>query len=526
MDPSAESSHPRSMRDDADEDLVPGTVVGEYVISQKIGAGAFGDVYAGEHPIIGKKVAVKVLRRHVASDPDMISRLIAEARAVNKIRQINIVDIFSFGLLEDQQRHYIVMELLEGQTLGDLLRKNGRVSIAKVIHILQGIAAALDAVHEAGITHRDLKPDNVFLTMTRDGSYTPKLLDFGMAKLMGDDVAHRTSAGAVIGTPMYMSPEQARGKSADSRADIYALGVITHEMLTGTPPFLGDSGIDVLVQHVSEQPPPMSTICPDVPKVLDAPVLAMLAKRPGDRPATAGEAVRALVEHSLSMFENELTGNDTGESNSRPGSQELTPPELVSSADSNSGAPRERPKVRTENSHAFNGLSDNHRTEKETSASPPSPRIWIFVAAAMLGLGTWGILRMTKRSPNVTEIVTHGYPRPSTSAIEPAPTPSIVPTAVPTTISLRLDTQPADVEVWVDDRKLGNTSSPMILPRNTQPMVLQLKKPGFKDLRIEVIPDRDQARTEVLVVVPNKTRATNDPAGKQDALEKVLGGRD
>ena len=278
-----------------DDGLAPGTMVGEYRIQSKLGAGTFGDVYAGEHPLIGKRVAVKVLNQRFASDPVIISRFIAEARAVNKIRQRNIIDIFSFGVLADLERHYFVMELLDGLTLGALMDANGRLPLPVVLQIVRGIADALDAVHEAGITHRDLKPDNVFLATERDGTYFPKLLDFGIAKLLGENAAHKTGSGMVLGTPRYMSPEQARGKRADHRADIYALGVMIHEMVTGRPLFVGESSVDVLLMHAADPPPRMSSVCPDLPPALDAPILAMLEKNPKDRPASAGQAIAALI---------------------------------------------------------------------------------------------------------------------------------------------------------------------------------------------------------------------------------------
>src|SRR3954454_14984867 len=224
----------------ADVGLVPGTMVGEYRIERKLGAGTFGDVYAGEHPLIGKRVAIKVLNQRFATDPVMVSRFVAEARAVNKIRQRNIIDIFSFGVLPGQSRHYFVMELLDGRTLGALMAERGRLPVAVVLPIIRGIADALDAVHEAGITHRDLKPDNVFLATERDGTWFPKLLDFGIAKLIDHEGSQRTSTGVVMGTPRYMSPEQARGRKVGPAADIYALGVMIHEMLTGAPVFNGE----------------------------------------------------------------------------------------------------------------------------------------------------------------------------------------------------------------------------------------------------------------------------------------------
>jgi serine/threonine-protein kinase len=280
-----------------DGPLEPGAMVGEYRVDRRLGAGTFGAVYAGEQPVIGKRVAIKVLHRKFASDAGVVSRFVAEARAVNRIRHRNIIDIFSFGALE-KKGPYFVMELLDGMTLGELLRHETRLGLAEAIPILRGIADGLDAAHEAGITHRDLKPDNIFLAAEKGGGYFPKLLDFGVAKLADDLTAHKTATGAAIGTPSYMAPEQCRARRVDHRADIYALGVVIHEMLTGQRLFQADSAMDVLMMHVGEPPRPMSEVCPDLPRELDAPVLAMLAKRPEHRPSSAGVAVAALAERA------------------------------------------------------------------------------------------------------------------------------------------------------------------------------------------------------------------------------------
>ncbi|WP_437644223.1 protein kinase domain-containing protein [Sorangium sp. So ce362] len=274
--------------------LAAHTMVGEYRIERKLGAGTFGEVYAGEHPIIGKQVAIKVLNGRFAAQPQAVARFVAEARAVNRIRQRNIIDIFSFGVLQELQRHYFVMELLDGLTLGELCRRRRRLPFPTIVPILRGIADALDAVHEAGITHRDLKPDNVFLAAERDGTWFPKLLDFGIAKLA--DGSEETSTGVVLGTPQYMAPEQARGQRIGPPADIYALGVMIHKMLTGKHLFTGESAVEMMYKHVSNPPPRMSSVCADLPRELDLPVLAMLEKRAGDRPPSASRAVAALLD--------------------------------------------------------------------------------------------------------------------------------------------------------------------------------------------------------------------------------------
>jgi serine/threonine-protein kinase len=277
--------------------LAPGTRVGDYRLDRLLGQGTFGDVYAAAHVESGQQVAIKLLLDAFCSDAQLVARFTAEARAVSRVRHPAIVEIYSFGLLEGG-RHYLVMELLHGESLGQRLVREPRLSIAEACSILERVAAALDAAHSAGVVHRDLKPDNIFLARDAAGSVAPRLVDFGVAKLVDDDMGMKTATGAVIGTPRYMSPEQCRGKRVDHRADIYALGVLAQVMLTGKPPFSGETAVDLLLLHTTEPPPPMSRVCPDLPTELDAPVLAMLAKKPADRPASAGAAVAALVERA------------------------------------------------------------------------------------------------------------------------------------------------------------------------------------------------------------------------------------
>lgn len=278
----------------AEPTLASGTMIGEYRIEKKLGEGSFGTVYAGIQPLIGKKVAIKLLHKRMSSEPEIVARFIDEARAANRIGHRNIIDIFSFGVHGGNQ-HYFVMEFCEGMTLGQLLQQKKRLTPTEALPILRGIADGLDAAHQAGVTHRDLKPDNVFLVRIKDNQYFPKLLDFGVAKLAKEDGAQQTATGVSIGTPRYMSPEQCRGKKVDHRTDIYALGCVAHEMLTGKPVFDADSTVDLLFKHMTEPPPPMSSVLPNLPPELDAPVLEMLAKRPLGRPTSAGAAIDALA---------------------------------------------------------------------------------------------------------------------------------------------------------------------------------------------------------------------------------------
>ena len=268
-------------------DLVAGDVVGEYVVEELLGQGGMGQVYSALHPLIGKKAAIKVLRLELCMAAESVERFIREARAVNQIGHPNIVDIFAFGELADH-RSYFVMEKLTGESLQARMERK-RLSRNEVCSIGESIASALDAAHEKQIIHRDLKPENIFLQAVRGKPSTVKLLDFGIAKLTGDDEQRlaSTRTGAMLGTPMYIAPEQARGLRIDHRVDIYSLGVLLFEMVVGRLPFQAESAMDLVMKHINEAPPTLASVDPSVPPMLDALVDQMLAKDPKVRPTLA-----------------------------------------------------------------------------------------------------------------------------------------------------------------------------------------------------------------------------------------------
>ena len=267
-----------------DKTLEAGTVVGDYVVEAKLGEGAFGRVYRAVHPIIGRLVAIKVLNRALSTDPHAVSRFISEARALVGIASPHIVDIFSFGALPDGRQYYI-MELLDGMSLGAFIQERGALEVPLAVRLLAGMADALSSAHAAKVVHRDLKPENVLIVFDRNGEPLPKLLDFGVAKLLGDrKLGHHTSTGAMVGTPAYMAPEQALGLEIDHRADIYAFGVVAFEMLTGQLPFDANSVLELIRKHTSEPPPLLSTVRPELGASLDAPLGRMLEKDPKAAP--------------------------------------------------------------------------------------------------------------------------------------------------------------------------------------------------------------------------------------------------
>jgi serine/threonine-protein kinase len=273
----------------AGAELAPGQMVGEYQVERLLGEGGMGRVYAAIHPLIAKRAAIKVLRPELSHDPATVERFVREARSVNQIGHPNIVDIFAFGTLPDA-RHYFVMEWLQGESLATRLAR-GPLPLALAVDVLDAIASALAAAHAAGIVHRDLKPDNVFLV---GAAPIVKLLDFGIAKLLGTDAGiDQTATGALIGTPAYMSPEQARGELVDTRSDLYALGTLAFEVLTGEMVFQANSAAEIVARHLFEPARHVRELRPVVPGALDALITALLAKEMTARPSLA--EVRATL---------------------------------------------------------------------------------------------------------------------------------------------------------------------------------------------------------------------------------------
>ena len=287
--------HVRDLERTMTERSTSGETMGSYQIVRKIGEGGMGVVHLGMHSILGRPAAIKVLRPGLSLSRDILGRFFNEARAAAAIRHPGIVDIYDFGFLPDGSG-YIAMEFLEGETLGSRLRRMRRLPVGASIEIGRQIAAALHAAHGKDITHRDLKPDNVFLVQDPEIGERVKLLDFGIAKLAANDTGGaQTRTGMVMGTPMYMSPEQCRGaRTLDCRSDLYSLGCILYELLAGRPVFHGDSANDIVAHHMYFQPEPVRSHEPSVPESLDQLIQLLLSKDPAMRPATAGEVATLL----------------------------------------------------------------------------------------------------------------------------------------------------------------------------------------------------------------------------------------
>lgn len=255
-----------------------------------------GMVFLAEHPVIGARVALKAIHPQFARSPEVVSRFVNEAKVVNQIRHDHIVDITDFGRTPGGD-FYFLMEYLQGETLSESIVRHGAFPVARALNVAAQIADALHASHEHGVIHRDVKPDNVYLVPRGETMDFVKVLDFGLAKLTyeAESPAVRTGAGLIMGSPAYMSPEQCEGRSEiDRRSDIYSLGIILFEMLTGRTPFGGASVRQVLVQHLTARPPAARSLAPDVPPELDAILDRALAKDPAARFQTMAELATAL----------------------------------------------------------------------------------------------------------------------------------------------------------------------------------------------------------------------------------------
>ncbi|MBX3275741.1 MAG: serine/threonine protein kinase [Sandaracinaceae bacterium] len=447
----------RALPDDVQDLLPPGTTLGNYRIDEVLGVGGIGEVYLAEHTLLGRKVALKRLRAEYGRSRAVVSRFFDEARAANQIAHENIVEITDF--VEDPtDGAYLIMEVLRGEDLGMLLEREHALPAERTVAIMRQVASGLAAAHRVGVVHRDLKPDNVFLIERAGRADFVKLLDFGVAKL-GDDVrtksAHKTAAGTVLGTPAYMSPEQALGRGVDARTDVYALGVILYELLTGTLPFHGETLGEFVVAHATETPRPPSAVeglAQVIPPRLEALIMRCLAKEPEARPSSMEEVEAELAAIADAGF--------------RPSAYSLPPAAPVRKRSGGAGL-------------AIGGA----------------------IAIALLGAGAaaaWWLWpapapTVTPLAPRAEVPVAAAAERPAEPAEPAAPAveaPAPIPAGVepPPTVTITFRSEPPGAEVWREGAaaRLGVTPFSTPLPRADEPLVFELRLEGHETLRQEV----------------------------------------
>jgi serine/threonine-protein kinase len=421
-----------------DAELAAGTMVGEYQVQSLLGTGGMGSVYAGVQPVIGKRVAIKVLLRELAANPQVLHRFIQEARAVNQAHSRHIVDIFSFGELPDG-RQYFVMEQLEGKPLREFLKQRQTLRFEEAHGILSCVCKGLIAAHSKGIVHRDIKPENIMVKEEEDHSLSAKILDFGIAKLQGGDSSHpgfSTRTGAAMGTPYYMSPEQCRGIGVDHRTDIYALGIIMFEIFTGALPFTARSYIDLVNKHLFASPPPPSKLKDTISKPLETLILRCIAKDPSERPQSVEQLLDELTQLGPSLRGTSFTLTPIKADGDAP----FVPPTAGEPA---TGAARRR----------------------------RSPAIWLAPLAVLLLCGAAGAYYL-------------GVLRTATPQAGSAPPP----TQAVGLATLRIETRPPGARVFLDGKEQGERS----------PLVARVR-PGSLQLRVEL--DGYEPASEIVTLV-------------------------
>lgn len=485
-------AHSGSMQ--AAVDLV-GTVLSDrYRILKKLGEGGMGSVYLAEHTTINKKLAIKVLSPEYSHKQDLVDRFLQEARAASMIDQQNVVEITDFGSTPNGSV-FFVMEFLPGEDLSDTIKNEGPIPWARAKPIVLQICAALEAAHDAGIIHRDMKPENCFRIRRGNNEDFIKVLDFGIAKVTSDEGEGGralTRTGMIFGTPEYMSPEQAKGERVDHRVDVYAVGVIIYELLTGRVPFTADTFMGILTKHMFEAPPAPSTIVPtaQIPSEAEAIILKALQKDREYRFQSMKELAEAV----------EAVGTGLA---------------AVDVVQENVAAPA------TGKTHFSTGAP---AVEDTDDLAPPRSRAGLFVggvvaAVLLVGGGLWafsgpGAEDEPETESSVSEVVVASpdpVPEPDEKAESDDGTDStVVPPAVPRTVAITISTPGVEGKVYDnrDDSLIGNTNEPIELPHSADTMDLYVRAEGYEDHLVDLVPDVDKTITAAL------TRLQPDKAGR------------
>jgi len=470
-----------------------GELFGNYRAISLLGEGGMGAVYLAEHPGIGRRVAVKVLHKNYIRDENLLTRFLNEARAANAIRHPNIIEILDSGTIADGTP-FLVMELLEGESLGTRIRRVGALPLPTAVEFCYQTASALGAAHKKGIVHRDLKPDNLYVV---PDSHDPdreriKVLDFGIAKLQqgsaNDSVKTRT--GTLMGTPIYMSPEQCRGiRAIDHRSDIYSLGIIFFEMLCGQPPFVSEGFGDLVNMHLNVAAPAPSSQNAKVSPAIDAIVLKMLSKNPDDRYADMGELQVALKASGGSMF---VVRGSVPSSPDVGGKRAPLPA-------ASTGVGASNPKLR--DTTFSTGVGE--RVDTPSGSKKGRAAAVFVVAAALAGAGVFlfrdgeklGLREEASVKPAASAPKVNPPSPPPAAKVDPPPAPLKVnpPPVVAASVTVHVESDPAGASV-LDDATGGALGvTPLVLHRpRGGALKLRLQKDGYAPNTHALALDDDQ----------------------------------
>ena len=504
--------------------LVGRVLDGKYEILAQLGAGGMGAVYRARRVLIGDEVALKVLHAKFVDDDTLVERFRREARAAAQLQHPNVVTIHDYGEARGREGFaYIVMELVRGESLRDLLKREGRLDARRAVSLMRDICAGVGAAHRRGIVHRDLKPDNVIVIPADEDSPSErvKVVDFGIAKLR-DMAADNTltAAGAMVGTPFYMSPEQCKGESLDARADVYSLGAMLFELLAGAPPFSAPTLTGIIIQHITHPPPPIPQNA-NVPPPLQAAIERALSKDADKRQSDAGELSReiqsALNESSATVATN-ATGGAVTKVNEAAHSTDPIFPATPHPAHVTPTPTTPTPQTTTANvaQHASTNMEASRAAAQQTHPPPPqqtypqtSPQhaqplppqkksraplvigLLVLLLAGVGGLAVLGLILFGNRGGQggvVVNVNTRPTPRPSPTRVPPTPenananvnavviaTPAQTPvTTVRVDDDVAINEVAATIEEWADSTRQLDLASHMSF--YTDPLETYYKK--------------------------------------------------
>lgn len=434
--------------DDAPHPLI-GESVGKYKITRVIGVGGMGTVFEAQHDTLNQRVAIKVMHPKLMADQDSLRRFLNEAKTTSLVHHVGLVRVFDYGQLPDNSA-YMMMEFLEGESLRARLAQVEKLGAADALRITRQIAAALAAAHDKNVVHRDLKPENVLMVPDPEtpSGERAKVLDFGIAKVMEPENGQvlKTTTGAIIGTPTYMSPEQCRGIGQTSdRSDVYSLGCMLYQMLSGRPPFQGDGSGDLIAKHIVEKPQPLRELVPNVAPEIETLVHNMLEKKPEQRPS-----MRQVLQ-SLEQLGQLSTASGAG------AVVIVTPPDLPSKSD---GA---------------------------RQAAKPRSKLPFLAVGVLVLVGVVVVALSPGRKPKVVTSDPSGQPTPSVQKI-----------------TLSIDSEPKGAQVLsaAEQRVLGTTPWRDERPRGAGNLELLLRASGYHDQKVVFDGSMDDSRMVKLIAVP------------------------
>ncbi|MBA2542684.1 MAG: serine/threonine protein kinase [Deltaproteobacteria bacterium] len=513
-----------------------GQILGSYKILDLLGKGGMGYVFRAEHVKLGREVALKLLRSDYAKRRDAVARFFQEARTVNRVRHRNIVDVTDFVELDDGTT-FIIMELLGGVSLGKWARSG--VDLPRALAVLVQICDGLGAAHNVGVVHRDLKPDNIIVVPTSDGAELAKLLDFGVAKLLNrddEDVGFQTAAGSVIGTPAYMSPEQAGGMLIDARSDIYSLGAIMYELFCGQPMFRGRSFGEYVRKHLTEMPtPPRQTGGGAMlePR-LEVLIMKCLEKDPGQRFGHILELRDALLNMLGGMEIHSPTMSSLTASAIRPPPQAQTyvPHAMATILPSAPIPHHQTPASGMHPSAFYNQYASQLHGASQIAVPPPQSTpwwVWFVGGAVAVGLGIGAAVWYAGRNETPTLPVAIQEPKTQPVVTQPEPPP------LPKLVELKFDSLPSG-GVYEDgtSAELCKTPCTFNVPSTELRRTYVVRADGYKDMSVVVDlenPKRafkltlEERAVAVVEPVPDTTK-TKTPIrpGKQPIKKTVKSG--